>query len=92
MRLVLRRIADPLAAELFGVSGNWGDRRARLTYFWWVVFGGKRLGTVEFEAVLARVHTRFSPDVLEEWMNLFRHVAVPVIGDELTRAWVRKAE
>jgi truncated hemoglobin YjbI len=84
--------SHPQTDELFGVPGNWGDHRARLTYFWWVLLGGKRLKTVEFAAIPKPIRDRLAPAVLDEWIGVFRDAAVPVIGEDLTRAWIQKVQ
>jgi len=82
----------PRLGEWFGVSTNWGDQRARLTYFWWVVLGGKKLRAVDFDLIPERVRAGIKSDELREWLALFRLVAVPILGEEFANAWTEKAE
>jgi len=82
----------PVLAEIFHLGGDWGDGRARLTYFWWVVLGGNKLRAIDLELIAKDVHDGINPDLLKEWFILFHNSAVPVIGEELTRAWMGRAE
>jgi truncated hemoglobin YjbI len=84
--------SHPQTEDLFAVAGNGGDHRARLTYFGWVLPGGKRLKTVEFAAIPKLIRDRIAPDKLRDWISVFRKAAVPVIGEELTRAWIQKVQ
>ena len=79
-------------AELFHVRGDWGSRRARLTYFWWVVLGGNKLRAIDLELIPKDVRTGITPELLRDWLALFRQAALPIIGGEFTSAWMGKAE
>jgi hypothetical protein len=57
-----------------------------------VLLGGKRLKTVEFAAVPKAIRDTIEPDALEDWIGVFRQAAVPVIGEELSRAWIRRVQ
>jgi hemoglobin len=78
--------------EPFDVVGDWGAHRARLTYFWWVALGGKGLHVVDLDVVARQAQAGISAEHFEDWMTLFRQVALPVIGKELTTAWMERAE
>jgi hypothetical protein len=65
-----------------------GHRRAQLTYFWWVVLGGNKLRVVDLDVIPKDV----SSELLEDWLALFREAALPIIGEEFTRAWMQRAE
>jgi truncated hemoglobin YjbI len=82
----------PVLAELFDGTGNWGDKRARLTYFWWVMLGGKTLRAAGFDVFPEQGRASVNCDLLGDWLALFHQVALPIIGEELTRAWMEKAE
>jgi len=84
--------AQPSFAELFDGSGSEGEHRARLTYFWWVVLGGNTLSYVDWEVVEQLARTVTSPELLGEWLKLFRQAALPIIGEESTRAWAQRVE
>jgi hypothetical protein len=65
-----------------------GTSEAQLTYFWWVVLGGNKLRVVDLDVIPKDV----SSELLEDWLALFREAALPIIGEEFTRAWMQRAE
>lgn len=79
-------------AEVFPTSAGHGEQRARLTYFWWVVLGGNRLPDLDWEVIPEDARTRISPELLRDWLALFRQTALPIIGQEFTNAWMQRAE
>lgn len=82
----------PELARIFRVSENDGDRRARLTYFWWVVLGGNRLRDTDLQMIPQIVVADVTLELLHGWLGIFRQAALPIIGEEFTRAWGEKAE
>lgn len=81
-----------LLAKIFRLSDNEGEQRARLTYFWWVVLGGNRLRAVDLQVIPKDVLAGNSPELLRDWLAIFYQAAVPILGEEFTRAWMVKAE
>jgi len=84
--------AHPKLEDPFGVVGEWGDHRARLTYFWWVALGGKPLRDINFDMFPKHTRAGFDADLFRDWMTLFRQAALSVVGKELTAAWMEKVE
>jgi hypothetical protein len=82
----------PVLREHFGVVGDWGSYRARLTYFWWIVLGGKGLRTISFDAVPTEAQAGLDTDLSRDWIVLFRQVAFSIVGEELTEAWIQEVE
>jgi truncated hemoglobin YjbI len=80
--------ADPKLVEPLGVVGDWGSHKARLTYFWWVMLGGRSVREVSFQVVRKPAKPGFSPELLRHWVALFRQAALSVVGSELTEAWM----
>ena len=62
------------------------DRRAALTYFWWVVLGGHPLHRTGLPG------EHISGKALRDWIAVFPRTALPVIGEDLTRAWMQATE
>lgn len=81
-----------LLAKIFRLSHNEGEQRARLTYFWWVVLGGNRLRAVDLQVIPRDVLAGINPELLRDWFSVFCQAAVPIPGEEFTRAWMAKAE
>jgi truncated hemoglobin YjbI len=78
-------------ARLFNVTGSDDDQKARLTYFWWVVLGGNKLNNRDWAVIRGDARTGISSRLFREWFGLFRQTALPIIGAELTGAWMLRA-
>jgi len=81
----------PAFATLFDVSESHDDEKACLTYFWWVVLGGNKLSDLDSEVIRGCGRMGISPGLFREWLALFRQTALPIIGKELTDAWMLRA-
>ena len=81
----------PAFAALFEVSESRDDDQACLTYFWWVVLGGNKLSDLDSEVIRGCGRMGTSPGLFREWLALFRQTALPIIGQALTDAWMRRA-
>lgn len=78
-------------AQLFHLDGH-RDLRARLTYFWWTVLGGKELRGANLDLLPSELRSAITPELFREWLGLFCQSARPIIGEDLTRAWAEKAQ
>ena len=67
------------------------DDEACLTYFWWVVLGGNKLSEPDSEVIRGCGQMGISRSLFREWLALFRQTALPIIGRELTDAWMLRA-
>jgi hemoglobin len=81
----------PTLQEPFRVVGDWGDHRARLTYFWWTVLGGKGLGSLHFNVVPKHVRAGFTVELLSDWLTLFREVVYSIVPRDMAGAWMDRA-
>ena len=81
----------PAFATLFDVSESHDDEKACLTYFWWVVLGGNKLSDRHSEVIRGYGRMGTSRSLLREWLAVFCQTARPIIGTELTDAWMTKA-
>ena len=79
-------------AAIFRTSGGHGEQRARLTYFWWVVLGGNRLRDLDDDVITKDARECISPELVKDWVAVFREIALPIVGQEFTDAWVQRAE
>jgi truncated hemoglobin YjbI len=77
--------------RLFNANASDDDQKARLTYFWWVVLGGNQLSDRDWQVIREDARTGISPSLFREWLGLFRQIALPIIGAELTGAWMVRA-
>jgi truncated hemoglobin YjbI len=60
----------------------------------WLGGNALRSASPEFatQQIPQALREQISDEVLRDWLALFRHTALPIIGEELTRAWIEKAE
>jgi truncated hemoglobin YjbI len=77
--------------RLFNVTGSDDDQKARLTYFWWVVLGGNKLSDCDWQVIRQDAQTGVGVSAFRDWLALFRQTALPIIGPELTGAWMLRA-
>jgi len=82
---------DPAFARLFNVGETACDQKARLTYFWWVVLGGSKLSDLDWKVIRENPQAGVSLRIFRDWLELFRITALPIIGAELTGAWMLRA-
>jgi truncated hemoglobin YjbI len=80
----------PAFTTVFDASASDDDQTARLTYFWWMVLGGHRLSRLAWEVIRSDPRMVISPSQLGIWLALFRETALPIIGADLTGAWMRR--
>ena len=81
----------PAFATLFDARKSHDDEKACLTYFWWVVLGGDRFNELDSEVIQGCGPMGISRSLFGEWLALFRQVALPIIGTDLTDAWMLTA-
>jgi truncated hemoglobin YjbI len=82
----------PAFTAVFDASASDDDQTARLTYFWWMVLGRNRLSHLAWEVIRRDPRMAISPSLLGIWLALFRETALPIIGADLTSAWMRRVE
>jgi hemoglobin len=83
--------SHPDLEEPFRVIGNCPDRKARLTYFWWVTLGGKTSRGMQCDLVPKHIRAGFAGKLMGEWTTLFRRVACSVLDRQLAEAWIERA-
>ncbi|HTV57700.1 MAG TPA: hypothetical protein VMD77_02200 [Candidatus Baltobacteraceae bacterium] len=81
--------ANPDVEEPFDANADWGDHKARMTYFWWVALGGDPIGEFNLEIALKQGRAGQDVEMLSKWLNLFRESARSVMGKELAEAWMQ---
>lgn len=80
--------ANPEVEEPFAANADWGDYKARMTYFWWVALGGDPIGEFNIEIALKQGRAGQDVEMLRSWMSLFRESAMSVMSKELAEAWM----
>jgi hemoglobin len=82
----------PTLSAPFARVHDWPEHEAILTHFWWVSLGGERY--LDYSYAVARKHldAGFSPELLEEWLALFRSVLQSELPEALAAGWIKRAE
>jgi hemoglobin len=82
----------PSLKKPFAVVHDWPAHKAILTHFWWVSLGGKRY--LDYSYAVARKHheSGFTPELLVDWLALFRDVIMSELPPELAAGWMTRAE
>lgn len=86
------KVQPAFTAFFRAITGSHAEERARLTYFWWVVLGGKRVHSDDPDLIPKGIRSASTPAFLQDWLAVFPETALPIIGEELTRSWMLKAE
>lgn len=81
----------PTLAGPFSNVENWPHHKERLTYFWWVVLGGARTRQEFYDPVGKHFNAGFTPDLLADWMTLFRTTVEQHAPAPLAAAWTEAA-
>ncbi len=82
----------PTLATPFARVHDWIQHEAILSHFWWVSLGGERY--LDYSYTVARKHLEagFTPELLVEWLALFREVLQAELPEELADGWFKRAE
>ena len=87
-RLCEEMKANPQIVHPFQITGDWGENRARITYFWWVALGGTPVERLKVDVDLRHDKPGKDAEELREWVELFRRAADTVVKPELAEAWM----
>lgn len=71
---------------------DWPAHKALLTHFWWVTLGGPRYLTHSYEVARRHEEAGFTPELLSDWLALFRATVQELLPDELAAGWIERAE
>jgi hemoglobin len=82
----------PILQGPFAGVHDWPSHKEILTHFWWVTLGGKRY--LNYPYAVARKHNEagFTPELLVDWLALFREVVNAELPPELADGWIKRAE
>lgn len=82
----------PTLSTPFARVHDWPEHEAILAHFWWVSLGGERY--MDYPYAVARKHLAagFTPELLVEWLALFRAVLQAELPEELATGWIKRAE
>lgn len=81
----------PRLAEPFATVTDWPEHKAHLTHFWWVTLGGERYRNKPYSVAEKHALAGFTPELLQDWLALFRrtlgkHLPAPLCAEWYTRA------
>ena len=84
--------AHPTLQGPFAIVHDWPVHEEILTHFWWVTLGGKRY--LDYPYAVARKHNEagFTPELLVDWLALFREVINNELPTDLASGWIQRAE
>ena len=84
--------AHPSLGIPFARVHDWPEHEAVLTHFWWVTLGGKRY--LDYPYAVARKHMEagFTPELLVDWLALFRETVAAEVPAEMAAGWLERAE
>ena len=101
--ITLARVADtvadfyaqvrqhPTLAQPFGRITDWPTHLEHLTHFWWVTLGGQRYLSYRYNVPERHAAAGFTPQLLADWLALFRQVLVAHLPLDLADAWFERA-
>ncbi|HEY9100919.1 group III truncated hemoglobin [Chitinimonas sp.] len=84
--------AHSALATAFAKVADWSAHEEHLTHFWWVTLGGQRYLDYRYDVATRHAEAGFTPDLLVDWLALFRTTLDDHIAAELAEGWLQRAE
>jgi hemoglobin len=78
-------------AKPFGIVEDWAEHKAHLAHFWWVSLGGKPYRDKPYRVTDKHAAAGFTPELLVEWLALFRETLAKHLPAELAEQWYARA-
>jgi hemoglobin len=75
----------------FSIVHDWPEHKAHLTHFWWVTLGGKPYRDAPYRVADKHAQAGFTPELLVDWLALFRQTLERHLPDELVQQWYARA-
>jgi hemoglobin len=99
MQKVARVVSDfydaiqqhPTLKVPFGIVDDWSEHKAHLAHFWWVTLGGKPYRDKPYRVVDKHAEAGFTPELLTQWLELFRETLEQHLPPELAQQWYARA-
>ena len=82
----------PTLAAPFAILQDWPQHLEYLTHFWWVSLGGKRYLQYGYAVAQKHAEAGFTPELLVDWLALFREVVRAELPAELASGWLERAD
>lgn len=71
---------------------DWPHHLEILTHFWWVTLGGERYLDYSYQVPAKHAEAGFTPELLVDWLALFRTTLDAHLPVEQADAWFARAE
>lgn len=81
----------PTLAEPFLRVSDWPEHKARLTHFWWISLGGDAYRDDEYRVGPAHIGMGVPPELVDDWLALFRATLDAHLPPELADPWFDRA-
>jgi hemoglobin len=75
----------------FGIVDDWTEHKAHLAHFWWVTLGGKPYRAKPYQVAHKHAMAGFTPELLVDWLALFRQTLEKHLPPELAEQWYARA-
>ena len=82
----------PALARPFGIVDDWDEHKAHLSHFWWVTLGGRPYRNKPYQVAHKHAMAGFTPELLADWLSLFRHTLESHLPADIAEGWFARAE
>lgn len=82
----------PTLSVPFARVHDWPHHLEILTHFWWVTLGGERYLDYSYQVPSKHAEAGFTPELLIDWLTLFRKTLDAHLPAEQAEAWYARAE
>lgn len=82
----------PTLSIPFARVQDWPHHLEILTHFWWVTLGGERSLDYNYQVPAKHAEAGFTPELLVDWLALFRKTLHEHLTAEQADAWFARAE
>ena len=81
----------PRLAVPFAIVDDWVEHKAHLAHFWWVTLGGRPYRDKPYQVAHKHALAGFTPELLVEWLALFRETLSAHLSPALAEQWYARA-
>ena len=81
----------PTLGVPFGIVDDWPEHKAHLAHFWWVTLGGRPYRDKPYQVAHKHALAGFTPELLVDWLALFRQTLEQHLPAELAAQWYARA-
>jgi hemoglobin len=81
----------PTLRRPFEIVDDWEEHKAHLSHFWWVTLGGRPYRNKPYQVAHKHAMAGFSPELLVDWLNLFRATLNSHLPADTAEEWFARA-